>query len=361
MEFNMAGNGSGFRAQPPMLEAMQQADKPQTRLFLVKKNERAFTTDGWQVCTPQTLAPFSAVAYFFGREIQEKLNAPVGLIESCWGGSHIERWTPADAYEKSPLFASQATSKSVRIDNQRAGQYFEPMIRPLAPFAIRGALWYQGESNIINSNDRMRYVDKFKVMIDAWRSLWGQGDFPFYTVQIAPYYYTKRNDPLKHSAEELPCLWEAQVACLKLPNVGLAATTDLVEDFSNIHPPNKWDVGHRLALIALSKQMPDIAYSGPIYKSAEFKAGKAIVQFNFTGPSQPKLATLDGKAPNEFTIAGADGKFVPATAEISGATVIVSSPEVKDPKAVRMGWHETAQPNLTDSSKLPAFPFRTDH
>jgi sialate O-acetylesterase len=363
MEFNMGGNGSSFRATPPLIEARQQADKPQIRLFLVKKNERAFTTDGWQICTPDTVAPFSAVAYFFGKELQEKLNVPVGLVESCWGGSHIERWTPAEAYERNPVFASQATSKPVRIDNQRAGQYFEPMIRPLIPFAVRGAIWYQGESNIINSNDRMRYVDKFKTMIDAWRSLWGEGDFPFYTVQIAPYYYTRRNDPLKHSEEELPYLWEAQVACLKLPNVGLAATTDLVDSFSNIHPPNKWDVGHRLALIALARTygIKDLAYSGPIFKSAEFRDGKAIIHFDFTGAGKPQLGTSDGKAPTEFTIAGADHNFIPATAEIDGDSVLVHSDAIKDPKAVHFGWHETAQPNLIDAnSKLPAIPFRTD-
>jgi sialate O-acetylesterase len=363
MEFPMRGAGASMRSTPPLAEALQQATNPNIRLFLVAKNERAFTTDGWKTCTPDNVGPFSAVAYFFGKELQEKLNVPVGLIESCWGGSHIERWTPADAYEKSPLFASQATSKPVRIDNQRAGQYFEPMIRPLAPFGVRGAIWYQGESNIINSNDGMRYVDKFKVMIDAWRSLWGQGDFPFYTVQIAPYYYTKRNDPLKHSEEELPLLWEAQMECLKLPNVGMAATTDLVNgEFSNIHPPNKWDVGHRLALIALAKtyDQKDLTYSGPTFRSAEFVGDKAVVQFNFTGTSSAELATSDGKAPNEFTIAGADGKFVPATVELAGNVAIVHSPDVKDAKAVRFGWHETAEPNLIDkASKLPAIPFRS--
>jgi sialate O-acetylesterase len=357
MEFPMRG-ANGMTQLPPMADALAQATNPQIRLFRVAKNERAFTSDGWTECTPEMAGPFSAVGYYFGRELQKELNVPVGLIQSCWGGSHIERWTPAEAYEKSPLFASQATSKPVRIDNQRAGQYFEPMIRPLIPYAIRGGIWYQGESNIINSNDGMRYFDKFKVLLDSWRSMWGQGDFPFYSVEIAPYYYTRRNDPLKHSNEELPLLWEAQVACLKLPNTGLAPITDLVSDFANIHPPDKWDVGHRLALIAMAKTYgkSEIEYSGPMYKSIEFKDGKAVLSFDHTDGG---LVAKDNQPLSEFTIAGADGKFEPATATIAGNTVVVSSDAVKDPKAVRMGWHETAQPNLFNKAGLPAIPFRT--
>lgn len=357
MDFPMRG-GNDMQVTPPMAQAAAEANFPNIRLFHVAKNERAFVTEGWQACSPETVAGFSAVGFFFGRELQKELNVPIGLIHCAWGGSHIERWTPAEAYEKSPIFASAATSKPVRIDNQRAGQYFDPMVRPLIPYAIRGGIWYQGESNIINSNDGMRYFDKFKVMLDSYRSIWGQGDFSFYSVEIAPYYYTRRNDPLKHSAEELPLLWEAQVECLKLPNTGLAATTDLVENFAGIHPPNKWEVGRRLALIAMAKDYgkKDLEYSGPMYKSVEFKDAKAIVRFDHANG----LAAKDAKPLTEFTIAGADGKFFPATAVVAGDTVVVSSDAIKDPKTVRLGWHELAQPNLINKAGLPVIPFRTD-
>lgn len=358
MEFPMRGGGS-LRQLPPMAEALAKAAHPGIRLFKVEKNEREFTTTGWAECTPETAAAFSAVGYYFGREIHQELNVPVGLIQSAWGGSHIERWTPAEAYEKSPVFASKATSKPVRIDNQRAGQYFEPMVRPLVPFAVRGMLWYQGESNIINSNDGVHYLDKFKVFANAWRSIWGQGDFPIYTVQIAPYYYTRRNDPLKHSEQELPLLWEAQSKALNLPNIGMAGTMDLVDNFADIHPPDKWTVGHRLALWALAKDYgrPNVVHSGPIYKWVEFRGGKARIHFYSAGSG---LATRDNKPPTLFEVAAVDGVFHPATAVIEGDTVLVSNPDIPLPEEVRFAWHEIAQPNLINKEGLPAIPFRTD-
>lgn len=357
MEFPMRG-AQGMRQLPPMAEALAKATNPAIRLFRVEKNEREFATAGWTPCTPETAGPFSAVGYFFGKELSDQLNVPVGLIQSCWGGSHIERWTPAEAYEKSPIFASKATTKPVRIDNQRAGQYFEPMVRPLIPFAIRGMIWYQGESNIINSNDGVHYLDKFKVFVDSWRAMWGQGDFPVYTVQIAPYYYTRRNDPLKHSPEELPLLWEAQSLALYMPHIGMAGTIDLVDDFANIHPPDKWTVGHRLALWALAKDYGrEIVHSGPIYKSVEFKDGKARVFFYSSGSG---LATRDDKPPIDFQLAGRDGAFKPAVAAIEGSTVVVSSPDVPQPENVHFAWTETAQPNLINKEGLPAIPFRTN-
>lgn len=358
MEFPLRG-GQGMRQLPPMAEALAAANNPAIRLFRVEKNEREFATAGWAPCTPESAAPFSAVGYFFGKELSDELKVPIGLIQTAWGGSHIERWTPASAYENSPAFASKATSKPVRIDNQRAGQYFEPMVRPLIPFAIRGMIWYQGESNIINSNDGIHYLDKFKVFVNSWRSLWGQPDFPVYTVQIAPYYYTRRNDPLSHSDQELPLLWEAQTAALRLPKIGMAGSIDVVDNFGDIHPPNKWAIGHRLALWALSKDYgkADLVHSGPIYKSVEFKDGKAKVSFYSVGSG---LLSRDGKPLTDFQLAGLDKKFFPATAVIEGNTILLTSPEVPLPEEVSFGWHEIAQPNLMNKDGLPAIPFRTD-
>lgn len=358
MEFPMRG-GPGFRQLPPMADALASANHPAIRLFKVEKNDQQFTTTGWSACTPESAAGFSAVGYFFGKELHQELNVPIGLIQSAWGGSHIERWTPASAYEQHPKFASKATSKPVRIDNQRAGQYFEPMVRPLIPFAIHGMIWYQGESNIINSNDGVHYLDKFAVFAGSWRGMWGQGDFPIYTVQIAPYYYTRRNDPLKHSEQELPLLWEAQSLALHLPNIGMAGSIDLVDNFADIHPPNKWTVGHRLALWAMAKNYgkTDLVHSGPIYKSVEFSGGKARITFYSVGSG---LASRDGKPLTDFQVAAVDNNFLPASAVIEGNTVIVSSPEVPLPEEIRFGWHETAQPNLINKEGLPAIPFRTD-
>ncbi len=359
-----APGGRGVASQPAALPqiaaALATANLPNIRLFRVEKrlNVEDVATPGWQSCSADSARSFSALMFFFGRELHQELNVPIGLIQSCWGGTRIEPWTPAAAYESDPAFASKATSKPVIIDGARAGTHYNAMIRPLAPYAIKGVLWYQGESNIIATNDGPIYLDKFKTLLTSWRVAFEQADLPFYTVQIAPYYYTRRNDPLKHDAEELPKLWQAQTMALHLPNVGLAGTMDLVEDFSDIHPKNKWDVGHRLALWALNKNYgrSSLIHSGPIYKSVEFRAGRAIVSFYSVGGG---LAARDDKPLTHFEVAGGDGAFHPGNAVIEGNTVVVMNPDVADPKAVRFGWTEIAQPNFINKNNLPAIPFNT--
>ena len=223
------------------------------------------------------------------------------------------------------------------------------MIAPLQPFAIQGAIWYQGETNVLQKNG-LGYYDRMESLISGWRKTWGH-ELPFYFVQIAP--WSGRYEP-----GQLPALWEAQVASLKIPKTGMAVTTDLVDNISDIHPRNKFDVGKRLAAWALAKTYgkKDVVYSGPLYKSMKADGDRIRLQFAHA----VGLKTRDDKPLSEFQIAGADGKFVDATAEIDGDDVVVSAAGVKAPQHVRFGWHKLANPNLINGAGLPASPFQTD-
>jgi sialate O-acetylesterase len=248
-----------------------------------------------------------------------------------------------------------------KVTNTTPTAIYNGMVAPLRPFAIRGAIWYQGESNCMDVNDGTTYADKMEALVRGWRKVWGQGDFAFYYVQLAPYnYYSNRPKPRVASPESLPELWEAQTRALRVPNTGMAVITDTVDDPKDIHPVNKQDVGRRLAALALHQTygMKDVVASGPMFKSMRVKGNEAIL--SFTGVDGG-LHCKDSQELNHFTVAGADGKFVPAQARIEGETVVVSSPEVTVPVAVRFGWHELAQPNFFNEAGLPASPFRTDH
>jgi sialate O-acetylesterase len=220
------------------------------------------------------------------------------------------------------------------------------MIAPLVPYGIRGALWYQGESN---NGEGMLYAEKMKALINGWRKLWNDETMPFNFVQIAPYRYNSTG---------LPFLWEAQLAASKIPGVGMALTMD-ISDIKDIHPKNKQEVGRRLALIALTRTygVEGLVHGGPVYKSMRTEGGKARISFDGVAGG---LKSRDGKELNHFTVAGADKKFVPAKAVIEGNEVVVSADGVSEITAVRFGWHELAEPNLANKEGLPAYPFRTD-
>jgi sialate O-acetylesterase len=382
------------------------ADYPRIRLFDVQRQPSAApltdTTGAWRACSPKTIADygwggFSAVGYFFGRELHRELDVPVGLIDSTWGGTAIEPWTPAEAFGTLPALApvlegmrkaaqeyrGHLPESMAKIDawlaatraalqaggelpatpdwprdplaseRQPAGLY-NGMISPIVPFALRGAIWYQGENNAMEG-DGLAYLDKMKALIGGWRTVWGAGEFPFYYVQIAPFRYTLFRRNISPAA--VPLLWEAQRAALAIPNTGMVVTTD-ISNLTDIHPANKQEVGRRLALWALVKTYgrQDRVYSGPLYKSIAVEGGKIRVSFDHADG----LRTNDDKPPTFFQIAGADRKFVPAEARIDGATVLVSSAEVAAPVAVRFGWNMEAEPNLTNGAKLPASPFRSD-
>ncbi len=328
------------------------------RLFLVKRKKgitEDIQTNGWQVCDPESLAPFSAAAYYFGKELQQQLNVPVGLIAASWGGTRIEPWTPAWAYKSSPLFAAEATSDTVKIENAVAGELYEGMIRALVPFALKGFIWYQGESNAMFED--ARYYDKQKLLVESWRKLWKNDQMPFYYVQIAPYYYSKRKDKIKHTSELLPWFWEIQTRCMNIPHSGMVVVTDLVDHLSDIHPSYKWEIGRRLALwpLAFEYGQKNLVYSGPKYKSMKITGNKILLDFDHKGGG----LMCKGDSLTWFEIAGKDGKFFPAQAIIKNNRIEVSSGQIQSPQQVRFAWYETALPNFFNQEGLPALPFRT--
>lgn len=374
---------------------IKKATNSDIRLFQIPKTISGKPRDdvdaSWLVCYPNFADNFSAVAYYFGKTLNNQIDVPIGLIQSAYGGSKIEPWMTIEALKQVPSLnsaveyvegsdqvhrghiaealkdleiylpmAKKAFEAGEKVpvpkkwpvhplarDKQQPTCLFNGMINPIVPFAIRGVIWYQGEAN---SDEGMLYYNKFKAMLAGWRSRWGQGNFPFYFVQLAPYDYG--------DSEELPLFWEAQTACLQISNTGMAVTVDIGNP-DDIHPKNKKDVGKRLALWALARDYgkKDIVYSGPLYKSMSVEGDKIRIRFDHVGPG---LESKDGKPLSWFSIAGADRKFVDAVAEIDGNTVLVSSVSVTKPVAVRFGWSNLAQPNLSNKEGLPASPFRTD-
>jgi sialate O-acetylesterase len=232
------------------------------------------------------------------------------------------------------------------------------MIHPIIRFAIRGAIWYQGEAN---RNDGLIYTKKMEALIAGWRSVWGLGNFPYYYVQLAPYNYGYSQDEEETHTQDffrLPLIWEAQRLALKIPNTGMAVTTDIANLY-DIHPRNKKDVGYRLSLWALAKTygQKNLVFSGPLYRSMAIEGNKIRIRFDHVGSG---LIALDDRPLSWFTIADQNRTFYKAKAEINGDTVLVWSEKVTQPVAVRLGWHQLATPNLGNKEGLPASPFRTD-
>ncbi len=370
---------------------------PKIRLFYVPRVPSGLLQQDveadWYETNPETIANFSAVAYYFGRKLYKNLDVPIGLINTSWGGTRIEPWTPPVGFAAVPALASiskevqdiQANYRSQLPEKMREIEawiaetrealetdaplkqmpdnthplkhqarptgLYNGMVHPLIPYAVRGALWYQGESNL---RDGMLYHEKMKALINGWRDVWGQGDFPFYFVQLAPFNYGGRNA----SPFFLPKIWEAQAATLALPNTGMAVTTD-IGNLRDIHPRNKQEVGRRLALWALAKTYgrDDVTHSGPLYKSMVVEGNTIRLSFDVIGSG---LTSRDEKPLTWFEIAGEDKQFVEAQATIDGDTIVVSSDAVANPVAVRFGWHQSAEPNFVNKEGLPASPFRTD-
>lgn len=364
MEMAIGVTTAGARPEaahdPALAEETKTANYPAIRLLRVEKklSPPEIVTAGWLECRGDALARFSAIGFFFGRDLHAALGVPVGIIESAWGGSRIEEWTPAADYARVRPMLGEDAERCFERDPRLVGRNYEAMIAPLATFALRGVLWYQGESNIIAYNDGGHYADKFAVMVEVWRRAWSRSDLPFYSVQLAPFTYTHRKDRLVHADDELPKLWAAQEATTAIPHTGLVPIADTVTDVRNIHPGGKAIVAQRLTDLALTETYGrnDRPIGGPLFQSAEFRDGKAVVRFmNAEG-----LRTHDGRAPTDFEVAGSDGQFVPGTATIAGNSVVVASPRVPSPSAVRFGWHETACPNLENKAGWPAYPFRSD-
>ena len=314
-------------------EMIRSAKYPAIRLFLIPKVQKGApdktVNASWQICTPATVTNFSAVLYYFGLKLQTDLKVPMGLIASSWGGSRIEPWT-------------------VNAGSQAGGGMYNGMIAPIVPYAIKGAIWYQGESNVGNG---LGYHDLKKNLVEGWRRVWKQ-ELPFYYVQIAPW--------SGYGGGQLPGLWEGQTKSLAIPDTGMAVITDLVDNVGDIHPQMKLEVGRRLALWALARTYgkKKVVFSGPLYKSMEVEGKRIRIHFAHTAG---KLGSRDGKALREFQIAGIDGQFVAATAVIDKETVLVSAAGVESPTQVRFGWHKLANPNLINKAMLPASPFKTSN
>ena len=365
------------------------------RLFTVPKLKAdepvADIKASWVESNPETTPKFSAVAYYFGRALQAARKVPVGLIHTSWGGSPAEVWMRQQVLEANPEYKKSildqyatdlkkyqddlavfereqeelkkqgqtSDKKAPQKPHWKPAELYNGMIAPLLPFAIKGAIWYQGESN---AGRAYQYRSLFADMIRNWRQDWGQGDFTFLAVQLAPWDKSKKRSLEEITATPVDSDWaelrEAQViATQTLPKVGIAVITD-VGDKDDIHPTRKMPVGERLALSARGISYGEkIVDSGPTYKSMKVNGDRVVLTFNHLGRG---LEARDGELKG-FSIAGADQKFVWAKATIQGDKVIVSSSKVPKPVAVRYGWADYPVVNLWNKDGLPASPFRTDN
>ncbi len=338
--------------------AISRANHPLIRLYKTPKVPADAPSDKidscWTTCTPETVRSFSAVSYYFGKKLQQELHVPIGLLQSAWNGTRIEPWIPPCGFEgidsladiRAKIHPMPELGADPYNDRQFPTALYNGMLAAHIPYAIRGVIWYQGESN---RRDGMLYHDKTEALLNGWRQLWGY-DFPYYFVQIAPYEYSL-NGPT------VPEFWEAQAAIVKtIPNTGMAVVSDTAT-LDDIHPPNKEVPGTRLALLALDNTYDkEIVSTGPVFKSMKkpFFKNELVISFD----SAEGLSTRDGKTPDWFEIAGKDGRFKPAQAVIKAKRVILSSPEVSNPVAMRFAWHMLAMPNLINAAGLPAPAFR---
>jgi len=379
--------GSG---QSNMQWAVRQADNadaeiasarfPQIRLFYVPRKPSPVPVEDvearWVVCSPESIAEFSAVLYFFGRQMHQDLKVPMGLIHSSWGGTPIASWISGPSLVGNPRlepfltywqnlilqYPVNASRYDQNVQKWEAagsqgprpaaplgpGHAHEPttlyngMIAPLVKYTIKGALWYQGETEAGRAQGQV-YGDALMTLVQDWRRAFAVGDFPFYWVQLANYGNAAKNGHWMR-------VQEGQVKATSLRNTGVAVITDIGNP-TNIHPTNKQDVGRRLALLAENKG------ASPLYRQFTREGDAFRIWFDHAGRT---LKTRGDGPVTGFQIAGSDGKYVPATAKIDGATVLVSSPDIPNPQSVRYAWDYDPAANLINALGLPVSLFRTD-
>ena len=352
-------------------EEVAEAKFPSIRVFKVERSTaRVPQTDidgKWIECSPETVGAVSAVGYYFGRELHQRLKRPIGLVQAALGGAICEAWTSHEALKSDDDFAKilERADRAISDPNQannpnRASVLFNGMIAPLQGFStkqgfsIKGAIWYQGESNAIRAH---QYRKLFPLMISDWRRRWGQGDFPFLYVQLANYVSekTKPDHPDEPEESAWAELREAQSMALSVPKTGMVVTVDIGEP-RDIHPKNKQDVGHRLALSAMKVAYgQDLVASGPELKSWHVVGNEIQLEFQHADGLDARGDELNG-----FAVAGVDRVFVWAKARIEGKKVVVFAPHVLEPIAVRYAWGDNPDGNLYNRAGLPASPFRTD-
>jgi sialate O-acetylesterase len=392
MEFTVSKKVKSFAGMLDEDKVIAAADFPKIRMFTVKqtKSRTPLTTlsGKWEVCSPETVPGFSAVGYLFARDLQRDIKQPVGILTTAYGASAAEAWVSREALAADPLLKpildrfdsnlaafdknenvtlgelppefpkptpinKKRQAPTAKLGNPVNDQHqptvlFNGQLNPLIPYAIKGAIWYQGESIIGGEKGLNTFGHLTSAMITDWRAHWGQGDFPFYVVQI----------PGQKDISNNPLVREQQNQVLQLKNTALAVIIDTGEA-KNVHPKNKEPVGERLARIALANAYGQtIESSGPVFDSLKIEGDKALVKFTHT---DGQLVAKGGPL-KWFQVAGDDQQFHDATAEIQGDTVVVSSPDVPHPVAVRYAWDNFPEnANLFNKDDLPASPFRTDH
>ena len=332
-------------------EEAAKANNPNIRIFHIQKFGAEYpqqTCDAtWKVSTPETMRATSAVGYFFARELQQKLNVPVGIIVSAWGGTPAEVWIEKSRIENNPELNNARYKEHIDWWPDKPGVLYNSMIYPIVPYGIAGAIWYQGESNCGNYQI---YSSLMKNLIENWRTDFKK-DFPFYLVQIAPYTYGE-NGTSEFLREQ------QEIVTKTVPNTGMVVISDLVDDVKDIHPKNKIDVGKRLANYALAETYKQNvgAYKSPSFESMKVEKDKAFISFS----NATNGLKCTGKTPSRFLISGDDQNFVPATAKIEGSTLVLSAKTVKTPVAVRFCFDDTSMPDVFSAEGLPLAPFRTD-
>ena len=334
----------------------------------------------WAICSPQSIPGFSAVGYAFGRRIQQSINVPVGLIGSNWGGTRIEPWTTEQGFRSVPQLVQQANqsrdyTQETEVKPTMPSVIYNSMVHPLTPFAMRGAIWYQGESN---GNEGESYYQKKHALVNGWREAFQNPNLAFYWTQLCSWDHgnllKKGDTDVNAWKSNWGPLREAQFKALDIPNSGMAVIIDLADAHNpgDIHPRNKQDVGWRLAQWALHQNYgkKELIPSGPLFAKQEIEKDKIRLSFNYTGRglmvgekkgTEPTKPLPNGKLA-EFEIAGADKQWFPADAVIDGKQVVASSPQVKNPVAVRYAYYICPiRANLYNQEGLPASPFRTDN
>jgi sialate O-acetylesterase len=390
MQFTVSKAHAAYAGMQDEEKEVAAANYPQVRMFTVKPTttyEPQEDVPGvWQVCTPEVVGDWSAVGYLFARNLNMELKLPVGIVLSAFGASTAEAWIPRGALESDPLLKPMVDKLDARYNyfkehpgandasappeplmlNARLPRpgappvplrdpshnqhqptvLYNAMIHPLVPYAIRGAIWYQGESIGGGTQGLMNYGHVMETLITEWRKQWGEGSFPFFEVQL----------PALKNVSNNPVVREQQAKVLALPNTGMAVTID-IGDPANVHPKNKEPLGYRLETLALARVYGwKMESSGPVYASMKVEGSAIRVKFTHS-----ESLVAQGGPLNWFQIAGADEKFVDADAKIEGDSVVVSSPQVSAPVAVRYAWDNYPNTaNLYNASGLPAAPFRTD-